>query len=112
MYKYGPGSSVGLATGYGLDGTGIEPTTQQEDTHWTGAPNRYYIEIAYLCPRTNLENSKTYKRLLYTLIHSSLQAMSGHQQMHVEKKWPDIDWRTVWGNLSVVPVSESTKMPW
>jgi hypothetical protein len=43
--------------------------------------NRYDIETAYLPPRGNLENSKTYKRCLYIVILTSLQAMSGHQQM-------------------------------
>jgi hypothetical protein len=53
--------------------------------------NRYNTETAYLSPRGNLENSKTYKRHLYTVILTSLQAVFGHQQLCVERKRPHIE---------------------
>jgi hypothetical protein len=74
--------------------------------------NRYYIETAYLPTRTNVENSKAYKRRLYTVILTSKQAMSGHQQMRVENKWPHSDWPIVCTNLRLAPGPASTEMTW
>jgi hypothetical protein len=74
--------------------------------------NCYNVETAYLSPRRNIENSKTYKRRLYTVILTSLQAEFGHQQLRVERKRPHIKWLTVWRNMSMAPVSELTKIAW
>jgi hypothetical protein len=92
-------SSVGIATGYGLDGPGIE---------FTG-----------LCPghglRTPAETVKSGKKFKNRLVRA-LQLMADNDRnrpgMRNVSKYPDTQWSKVWQNVHHPALSDGVKATW
>ena len=107
----GPGSSVGVATDYGLDGPGNPPNVRR-------IPRTFeYLRIcalewAYLEPRRQQETLRHFKRRVYGNLRSMATTASPPREVRVTQIQPGIDWGKVWNNLHNIPTSEGAKSAW
>jgi hypothetical protein len=100
----GPGSSVGIATDYGLDGPGIESSL-----HYI---RQYTMDCAYIMPRGDGETMRAYKRRVYITMIRLLCDKVGPPRTRVASYWPDTNWKNVWKNIQNTPGSEALKVQW
>jgi hypothetical protein len=70
------------------------------------------MDSADVSPRVPEETGKAYRRRIYTILATLLQAEPNEKGIRIEKRWPDTNWSMVWGNLWATPVPDSTKDAW
>jgi hypothetical protein len=70
------------------------------------------MDSAEVSPRGPEETGREYRRRIYKILATRLQAEPNEKGMRIEKHWSDTNWSTVWGNLWATPVPDSTKDAW
>jgi hypothetical protein len=70
---------------------------------------RLEVDSAYVTPQGLTESPTTYRRRMYDLMVTILQAEATTKGMRVEKLWPGTNWDRVWTNLWAAPVPDSIK---
>jgi hypothetical protein len=70
------------------------------------------LDSAYVSPRGPAETGKAYRRRIYTVLATLLQAAPNDRGMRIEKLWPDTNWSRVWENLRAAPVPDANKDSW
>ena len=107
----GPGSSVGVATDYGLDGPGNPPNVRR-------IPRTFeYLRIcalewAYLEPRRQQETLRHFMRRVYGTLRSIVTTATPPREVRVTQIQRGIDRGKVWNNLHNIPTSEGARSAW
>jgi hypothetical protein len=70
------------------------------------------IDSAYIPTRCMTESGRAYRRCIYNILANYLQAETNARGMRIEKPRTDTNWRRVWKNLWMTPVSKATKEQW
>jgi hypothetical protein len=70
------------------------------------------IDSAYVTPQGLTESEKSYRRRIYNILVTFLQAEANARGMSIEKLWPDTNWKRAWKTLWETPVPDSVKETW
>jgi hypothetical protein len=72
----------------------------------------YAIDAAYISGQRRTESNRVYKKKIYVSLRALPIATSNTQEMRIEKQYPHADWKTIWKNLTITPISGPEKMNW
>jgi hypothetical protein len=76
-----------------------------------------YLQIhnydsAYITEQQSTESNMKYKRRIYKTLTYILTPRTNNPVLRVTKIWPNIEWDTIWRNLHMTPISETSKTIW
>ena len=70
------------------------------------------MDTAYITPQGQEESVNTYRRCIYEVLLTLMQAEAQPIGMRIKRLWPDTDWAVIWKNLWATPAPESIKASW
>ena len=70
------------------------------------------MDTAYITLQRPDESVPKYRRRIYDVLLTFIQAQSQNIVMRIERLWPNTDWASVWKNLWTTPGSESIIASW